>query len=112
MIKLIRESNYDSYKDYWAYKDVSKNWESDVEIYKDSNFEPTGAKVIIWYDKDANDKYAEFRIERDEEFGDWFVYEETDTGKKGGRMINDLLDYTDNLEACIKGCFYYFNTRY
>lgn len=105
MIRLINESSYDSYKDYWAYKEVSKNWESEVEVYHNRDNEPVGAKVIVWYDKGENDKYAEFKIERDEEYGDWFVYDD-------GMLINDSMDYTDTLEDCIKGCFYYFHTRY
>ena len=105
MIRLIIENSYNSYKDYWAYKEVSKNWESEVEVYHNRDNEPVGAKVIIWYDKGENDKYAEFKIERDEEYGDWFVYDD-------GMLINDSMDYTDTLEDCIKGCFYYFHTRY
>ena len=86
MIRLINESSYDSYKDYWAYKEVSKNWESEVEVYNNRDNEPVGAKVIIWYDKGENDKYAEFKIERDEEYDDWFVYDD-------GMLINDSMDY-------------------
>ena len=89
-----------AYKEYWAYQEVTKNWESDVKTFRD------GATVTIWYNKAQNDPYAEFRIEYDD--GYWYVYDDT----QGGMLINTAMDYTDTLEDCIRGCFYYFHTRY
>lgn len=109
MIKLIFEDAPNSYKDYWAYKEVSKNWESDIEYFTDEDTNEPGAYVAIWYDKKSKDIYAQFRIEKDAD-GLW-VYDETD----GDMLINDSIELdSDNgtLDDAIKSCFYYFHTRY
>lgn len=90
-----------TYKEYWAYQEVTKNWESDIVISEDGK----NATVTIWYDKSENDIYAVFRIEYFE--GDWYVLDETD-----GKHTMFEPDYVDTLDDCICGCFYYFHTRY
>ena len=109
MIKLIFENASGSYKDYWAYKEVSKRWESDIDYFTDENTGEPGAYVAIWYNKKDNDLYAQFRIEKDAD-GLW-VYDETD----GDMLINDSIELdSDNgtIDDAIKSCFYYFHTRY
>ena len=109
MIKLIFEDAPNSYKDYWAYKEVSKNWESDIEYFNDENTGEPGAYVTIWYDKKAKDIYARFRIEKDAD-GIW-VYDETN----GDMLINDEIELDDvngTIDDAIISCFYYFHTRY
>lgn len=111
LIKLIRESNYDSYKDYWAYKDVSKNWESDVKISNDGN----KVDVTIWYDKKNKDVYAKFTARSDEYPEDgkfWMVYDVTDGDKHCINNAIEVDEENDNADDIIKHCFYYFNTRY
>ena len=90
-----------TYKEYWAYQEVTKNWESNIVISEDGK----NATVTIWYDKSDNDIYATFKIEYFE--GDWYVWDETD-----GKHTMFEPDYVDTLEDCICGCFYYFHTRY
>lgn len=102
------ESLTESYKDYWAYKEVSSRWDSDVRTFTSDNDQP-GAYVEIWFDKKAKDIYARFRIERDEDF--WYVYDET----QGDMLINDSIELDEEngtLDDAVKSCFYYFHTRY
>ena len=102
----VTESLNESYKDYWAYKEVSNNWESDVAVKLNGK----QATVVIWFDKKDRDVYAKFKIEQDDGF--WYVYDITD-GKN--QMINDEIELDEengNLDDAIKSCFYYFNTRY
>jgi hypothetical protein len=104
----VTESLNESYKDYWAYKEVSSRWDSDVQTFTSDTDQP-GAYVTIWFDKKAKDIYAMFRIERDEDF--WYVYDETD----GDMLINDSIELDEEngtLDDAIQSCFYYFNTRY
>ncbi len=102
----VTESLNESYKDYWAYKEVSNNWESDVAVKLNGK----QATVVIWYDKKDRDVYAKFKIEQDDGF--WYVYDITD-GKN--QMINDEIELDEengNLDDAVKSCFYYFHTRY
>lgn len=102
----VTESLNESYKDYWAYKEVSNNWESDVSVKLNGK----QATVVIWYDKKDRDVYAKFKIEQDDGF--WYVYDITD-GKK--QMINDEIELDEEngtLDDAVKSCFYYFHTRY
>ena len=104
----VTESLNESYKDYWAYKEVSSRWDSDVKTFTSDTDQP-GAYVEIWFDKKAKDIYARFRIERDEDF--WYVYDET----QGDMLINDSIELDEEngtLDDAIQSCFYYFNTRY
>lgn len=104
----VTESLNESYKDYWAYKEVSSRWDSDVQKFTSDTDQP-GAYVTIWYDKKEKDIYAQFRIERDEDF--WYVYDET----QGNMLINDSIELDEKdgtLDDAIQSCFYYFNTRY
>jgi hypothetical protein len=84
-----------SYKDYWAYKEVSKNWESKV----------TKTKVVIYFDKAANDIYGEFKLVYDKDGDFYFIY-------CNGELINDELDFYETYDDAVKSCFYYFNTRF
>lgn len=95
-----------TYEDYWAYKEVTKNWESDVI----TNGRITD--ITIWYNKKENDAYARFQIKEfhDVEYTGYLVYEVYDDGDK--ENITDQLDFTDTLNNCIESCFYYFHTRY
>ena len=100
------ESLTESYKDYWAYKEVSNNWESDVSVKLNGK----QATVVIWFDKKDRDVYAKFKIEQDDGF--WYVYDITD-GKN--QMINDEIELDEKngtLDDAVKSCFYYFHTRY
>lgn len=102
----VTESLNESYKDYWAYKEVSNNWESDVSVKLNGK----QATVVIWYDKKDRDVYAKFKIEQDDGF--WYVYDITD-GKN--QMINDEIELDEEngtLDDAVKSCFYYFHTRY
>ena len=102
----VTESLNESYKDYWAYKEVSNNWESDVAVKLNGK----QASVVIWFDKKDRDVYAKFKIEQDDGF--WFVYDITD-GKNN--MINDEIELDEKngtLDDAVKSCFYYFHTRY
>lgn len=104
----VTESLNESYEDYWAYKEVSSRWDSDVQKFTSDTDQP-GAYVTIWFDKKENDIYAQFRIERDEDF--WYVYDET----QGDMLINDSIELDEEngtLDDAIQSCFYYFNTRY
>ncbi len=99
-----------TYKEYWAYQEVTKNWESDIVISEDGK----SATVTIWYDKSDNDIYATFEImlftvDDIENSDTWFIYDTT-----GGEhmILNDYVDFTETLDECIKSCFYYFHTRY
>jgi hypothetical protein len=84
-----------SYKEYWAYKEVSKNWESKV----------TETEVTIYFDKKKNDIYGQFTLEYDDEAGFYFIYCD-------GELINDELDFYETYDEAVKSCFYYFNTRF
>lgn len=100
------ESLTESYKDYWAYKEISNNWESDVSVKLNGK----QATVVIWFDKKDRDVYAKFKIEQDDGF--WYVYDITD-GKN--QMINDEIELDEEngtLDDAVKSCFYYFHTRY
>ncbi len=100
------ESLTESYKDYWAYKEVSNNWESDVSVKLNGK----QATVVIWFDKKDRDVYAKFKIEQDDGF--WYVYDITDGNNQ---MINDEIELDEEngtLDDAVKSCFYYFNTRY
>lgn len=85
----------DAYKDYWAYKEVSKNWESKV----------TENSVTIYFDKKKNDIYGHFTFEYYEDGGFYLIYCD-------GELINDELDFYETWEDAVKSCFYYFNTRF
>lgn len=95
-----------SYQDYWAYKEVVKNWESDVSSKGNIT------DITIWYDKKKNDVYAKFQIkEFKDELGDGYqVYLIEDDGSKTN--ITDTFDFYHTLNDCIEGCFYYFHTRF
>lgn len=100
------ESLTESYKDYWAYKEVSNNWESDVSVKLNGK----QATVVIWFDKKDKDVYAKFKIEQDDGF--WYVYDITDGNNQ---MINDEIELDEEngtLDDAVKSCFYYFHTRY
>lgn len=84
-----------SYKDYWAYKEVTKNWESKV----------TKTKVVIYFDKKNNEVYADFTLKYDKEAGFYLIY-------NGDELINDELDFYETYDDAVKSCFYYFNTRF
>lgn len=102
----VTESLNESYKDYWAYKEVSNNWESDVSVKLNGK----QATVVVWFDKKDRDVYAKFKIEQDDGF--WYVYDITD-GKN--QMINNEIELDEEngtLDDAVKSCFYYFHTRY
>lgn len=100
------ESLTESYKDYWAYKEVSNNWASDVAVKLNGK----QATVVIWFDKKDRDVYAKFKIEQDDGF--WYVYDVTNGENQ---MINDEIELDEEngtLDDAVKSCFYYFHTRY
>lgn len=97
------------YKDYWAYKEVTKNWKSDVKTDND-----LFAEVVIWFDKKAKDVYARFEIEKyivpECNISSYMVSLVYSDGDK--IPINDSLEFTDTINECIESCFYYFHTRF
>lgn len=88
-------NNKVSYKEYWAYKEVLKNWESEV----------TDTQVTIYFDKSKNDIYAQFKLEYDEDAEIYFIWHE-------GELLNDKMDFYDTYDEAVQSCFYYFHTRF
>lgn len=81
----------ESYKDYWAYKEVTKNWKSKV----------TKTRVTIFFED--GDIYADFKLEKGDGF--YFIW-------LHGELINEEVDFYDTYDDAVKSCFYYFNTRF
>ena len=109
MKRVIKCESNTSYKDYWAYKEVSRNWKSDIKTSGEIT------DIFIWYDKKANDLYAHFQIKHvhmdDSKWGDFYmVYLIDSDGDKSN--ITESLDFTGDLNECIESCFYYFSTRF
>ena len=95
-------STVSNYKQYWAYKEVVKNWKSDVVTHG------SVTTITIWYDKKANDVYAKFQIKDLEDgFGIYYIDDDGDR-----HFINDEVDFCGTLDECIQSCFYYFHTRF
>ena len=97
----------DSYKTYWAYNEIKRNWPVDIKKTQ------TGDAIItIWYDKSAKDIYAKFLIEQveyaDSDLG-LAVYVVDGTDKYS---INEELEAIDTLDDAIKSCLYYFHSRF
>jgi hypothetical protein len=89
-------------KNYWAYQDVSKNYKINVKETKD------GARVTI------SDKYgveAMFSIKHYNIKLDTFTVEGYQIYDRHYEITSEL-EYTENINDCVKGCIYYFNTRY
>jgi hypothetical protein len=100
--KIMEKLNLEQIKNYWAYQDVSKNYKINIKETKD------GARVTI------SDKYgveAMFKVKRYSYNLDtmtvegYSVYDRADN-------ITEELDYSENINDCVKGCIYYFSTRY
>lgn len=81
----------DSYKEHWAYKEVTKNWKT--KVTKDS--------VKIFFED--GDIYANFKLVKDCDM--YFIY-------CGEEMINDEVDFYDTYDEAVASCFYYFTTRF
>lgn len=84
-----------NYKEYWAYKEVSKNWESKV----------TKTEVVIYFDKKKNDIYAQFKLQHDKEDDLYYIWCD-------GELINDELEFYTTYDEAVSSCFYYFHTRF
>ena len=80
-----------TYKDYWAYKEVAKNWKSKV----------TKTRVTIFFED--GDIYADFKLKKCDNF--YLIYCD-------GQLINDEVDFYDTYDEAVKSCFYYFHTRF
>ena len=80
-----------SYKDYWCYKEVSKNYKTEV----------SDDRVAILFDD--NDIYAEFKLVASDDM--YFIYLDDE-------MINDEIDFYDTYDEAVMSCFYYFHTRF
>ncbi len=81
----------ETYKEHWAYKEVSKNYKT--KVTKDS--------VTIYFED--GDIYASFKLVKDEDM--YFIYCD-------GEMINDELDFYETYDEAVGSCFYYFHTRF
>lgn len=78
-------------KDFWAYKEVSKNYKVKADKTK---------VTILWKDGTV---YTEYEIKEID--GSYLVYNQ-------GELINDEMDFTETLLECQRGCIYHFHTRY
>jgi hypothetical protein len=98
----MKKLDLEMIKNYWAYQEVVKNYKVSIKETKD------GARVTI------SDKYgveAMFSI-------NYYSYD-LDTFTVEGYSVYDRhyniteeLEYTENINDCVKGSIYYFNTRY
>lgn len=80
-----------SYKDYWAYKEVSQNYKTKI----------TKTRVTIYFED--GDVYADFKLKPCDDF--FLIYND-------GELINDEIDFYDTWDEAVKSCFYYFYTRF
>ena len=89
------------YKEYWFYNDTkSVGYEIVVEITSD------GDAIVSIHFPDG-DLYTDFFIEKIVlDYKTFYMIH------NGEEIINEELDFTDTLNDCICGCFYYFATRY
>ena len=98
-INLAEAIKTEEFKEYWATKAVVENWKISA----------TKTKLVVWYDKSKNDKYAEFTIK---------TFEKDDLGV----MVKcDDYEITPHLEMdsfnctaieIAKCCMYYFHSRF
>lgn len=84
-----------TYKEYWAYKEVSKNWKSKV----------TETQVTIYFDEKMTEVYGQFKLDYDKDADIYFIWLD-------GELLNDELDFYDTWDDAVKSCFYYFHTRF
>jgi hypothetical protein len=98
----MEKLNLENIKKYWAYQNVAKNHKVTIKETKD------GAKVTI------SDKYgveAMFNIK-------YYCYDMETFTVEGYSVydsnynITDKLEFVDTINECVKGCMYYFDTRY
>lgn len=94
------------YKNNWAYQQTAKNYPVDVKVNGDQS-----AHIIIWFDEDKDDKYAEFEIKK-VKVADEYSYIVRLLDDYGGDCITEDLEFTDTMDECIQGCFYYFQSRF
>lgn len=89
-----------NYKDYWCYKEI-REYGHKVEVKQGEK----GVEVIIrFYDDDI---YTDFLIE---EF--YVLDEKMLVVTNQGEDITECLEFTQTIEECVKGCLYYFWSRY
>jgi len=109
MKRMVKASATTSggYKNNWAYQKTAENYPVDVEVNGDQS-----AHIIIWFDEDKEDKYAEFEIKKVKDEDEYWYsvglidsYSETE-------FITEDLEFTDTMDECIQGCFYYFQSRF
>lgn len=96
-------------KNYWAFKEIAKNYTIELKhkVFKDKN------KYIVRILFEDGDLYELFQIveippekELRETENFYMVYDRID------EALNDDLEDTTTLEACVKSCLYYFWSRY
>ena len=95
----------DSIKKYWCYGEITKNGYKISISRKKNTYNAFNYYISIKFSD--GDAYADFKIiEFNDEMGNNFLVYNNDM------IINEEMDYTDTLDNCIKGCLYYFYTRY
>ena len=93
--------NLETIKKYWCYNDISKNYNIKIKELKNS------VNVFINYLDGVKFEIEKINVNNENLF---IIFDTTNKDYK--KNITNCLEYIDTIEDCIKGCLYYFNTRY
>lgn len=99
----MKKIDLEMIKNYWCYEDIKKHHDIKIKETKDGVIVSIINEYGVW---------AEFEVKHYSYDFDDFKLEGYNIIENGKYNITEELEFVSNINECINGCLYYYNTRY